>query len=428
MVQLTRESVDYKNLSERFIITENDQQDNCFHRQYYKSYRARIRLMRPRIIAAAKQQLGEHMEPCRLTQASKTDSSFVIGVVAKRVKLRPSVLRDLADEQLILPEPVDENTLVSEKDYLEFEDEDQIVRLSGDIGVDDVATGCVIGLIGRQLKDDIFRVDRIIWPKMAVQPPFPEIESDKYVMFVSGLSFSQEPEKEADRLFALDILQKWLSGLLPLSEKAREFTTAARYLVKNEECPNVACAANMDKFLSKVSNMIEVDVMPGLGDPATHLLPQQPIHRAVFPHASYHGKMLNLVTNPYNFSVEGVNFLGSSGCPLSDLKRFTVNATSIDLLERTLLWQHLAPTVPDTVDGFPFEDRDPFIIKEAFPHVLFAANQATAECAVREFDGGRRALLLSIPSFAKTKSALIVNLKNLEVIEQNFSFDESMIC
>lgn len=38
-------------------------------------------------------------------------------------------------------------------------------------------------------------------------------------MFVSGLSFSGETEKDAERLFSLDLLQKWIGGYLPLCNK-----------------------------------------------------------------------------------------------------------------------------------------------------------------------------------------------------------------
>ncbi|EJW74324.1 hypothetical protein WUBG_14769 [Wuchereria bancrofti] len=116
-------------------------------------------------------------------------------------------------------------------------------------------------------------------------------------------------------------------------------------------------------------------------------------------------------------------FLGEC---LSDLKRYTKTLNGVELLSKILDWQHLAPTIPDTVDGFPFIDRDPFII-ESFPHILFAANQPEASHALVEFEGNRRTLLLSVPSFTKTFSMVLVNLRNLEVIEHNFSVDR-LIC
>ncbi|VDN24073.1 unnamed protein product [Gongylonema pulchrum] len=392
---------------------------------------------------------GETVQPSRLTGAKKEHTVLVTGTIAKRVKLRPSVLRDLAEEQLILPQPIAENKLIGEEDYLEFEDDVQIVRLAGAVKMDDMATGCVVGLYGKQLDDDIFEVNRVIWPCKAPQPPYPAFDDDRYVMFVSGFSFTGQTEKDAQKLVALDLLQKWLCGSLSVSPKergiverlvrlvvagesvaitdqGREFTTAARYLIKNEECPNVECAAHMDKFLSKISSMLEVDVMPGLGDPSTHLMPQQPIHRAVFPKSSQHGKMLNLVTNPYHFSLDGVHIMGTSGESLSDLRRFAKEANSVDLLRKILDWQHLAPTVPDTIDGFPFAERDPFII-ETFPHILFAANQSEVSHAIADFEDGRCTLLLSVPSFTKSSSVVLVNLRTLEVIEHKFSVDK-LVC
>ncbi|VDN20791.1 unnamed protein product [Gongylonema pulchrum] len=375
-----RRSVQYASFCDGFLIRGKDIEAECFHRQYFHFYRARVKLLQQRILRNAKQLLGETLEPSRLTGAKKEHTVLVIGTIAKRVKLRPSVLRDLAEEQLILPQPIAEN---------------------------------------------------------------------KYVMFVSGFSFTGQTEKDAQKLVALDLLQKWLCGSLSVSPKergiverlvrlvvagesvaitdqGREFTTAARYLIKNEECPNVECAAHMDKFLSKISSMLEVDVMPGLGDPSTHLMPQQPIHRAVFPKSSQHGKMLNLVTNPYHFSLDGVHIMGTSGESLSDLRRFAKEANSVDLLRKILDWQHLAPTVPDTIDGFPFAERDPFII-ETFPHILFAANQSEVSHAIADFEDGRRTLLLSVPSFTKSSSVVLVNLRTLEVIEHKFSVDK-LVC
>uniref|UniRef100_A0A0R3S4D4 DNA polymerase delta small subunit n=1 Tax=Elaeophora elaphi TaxID=1147741 RepID=A0A0R3S4D4_9BILA len=449
MSRRRRYSAHYQNLSDKYLIGKKDIEAECFHRQYYHIYRARVKLLQKRIVDNAKLLLGDNIEPCRLTKVGKDDKVLVIGTVAKRVKLRPSILRDLAEEQLILPQPVAEDKLIGDEDFVEFEDDDQIVRLSGDFVMDELATGCVVGIYGMQLDNDIFQVSQVIWPSKAPQPTYPILSDDRYVVFVSGFSFTGQADKDAEKIFSLDLLQKWLCGSLPLlgkerniverivrlvvagesvaiTEQGREFTTAARYLIKNEECPNVECMAHMDKFLSKISSLLEVDVMPGLGDPSTYLMPQQPIHRAVFEMGSKHGKMLNLVTNPYQFSLEGVHILGTSGECLSDLKRFTKKLNGIELLGKILQWQHLAPTIPDTVDGFPFMDRDPFII-ESFPHILFAANQPEASYAVVEYEENRHTLLLSIPSFTKTFSMVLVNLRNLEVIEHNFSVDR-LIC
>lgn len=451
MVQLTRECLKYENHSDRYILNDDDLRENCYWRQYFLLYRARLRILGPRIIEAAKQILGFDIEPCPLTKAPKGKSVFIIGTAIKRIKQRPSVLKSIAEQQLILPEAVMCDNLSSEDDFLELEEEDQIVRLAGSISLEDVATGCVMGLIGAQSKDDVFHVEKVIWPTMPMQIPYPKFNADKYVMFISGLSFCGESESDAERLFSLDVMQKWIGGYLPLSveeqsivenlvrlivagesiaitTEGKEYATAARYLIRNEECPNVECAANMDKFLSKISNILEVDIMPGIGDPTTHQMPQQPIHRAVLPNASRHGKMLNLVTNPYQFSIQDVQFLGTSGESVLDLKRFCADTRNTELMTKILHWQHLAPTVPDTIDGFPFENRDPLIIEDQFPHIFFTANQSETDYTIQDFGDGRRTLLLSVPSFSKTKSAVIINLRTLEVIEQNFCFDDDLVC
>ena len=53
--------------------------------------------------------------------------------------------------------------------------------------------------------------------------------------------------------------------------------------------------------------------------------------------------------------------------------------TCLDVLTNTLRWGHLSPTVPDTLAGYTFQDRDPMIIHEV-PSVLFAGNQVSVIC------------------------------------------------
>lgn len=53
--------------------------------------------------------------------------------------------------------------------------------------------------------------------------------------------------------------------------------------------------------------------MPGLNDPSSILIPQQPIPRMILSWSKRFGTMLNCVTNPYKFSLNEINFLGTSG-------------------------------------------------------------------------------------------------------------------
>ncbi len=43
-------------------------------------------------------------------------------------------------------------------------------------------------------------------------------------------------------------------------------------------------------------------------------------------------------------------------------------ASPLDLMVNTLVWRHIAPTVPDTLAAYPYKDEDPFILDQC-PHV-----------------------------------------------------------
>ena len=50
-------------------------------------------------------------------------------------------------------------------------------------------------------------------------------------------------------------------------------------------------------------------------------------------------------------------------------------AECVAWLGEMLVWRHMAPTAPDTLDVYPALHADPFVI-DASPHVFFAGNQA----------------------------------------------------
>lgn len=72
--------------------------------------------------------------------------------------------------------------------------------------------------------------------------------------------------------------------------------------------------------LSELAAAVPVDVMPGAGDPANYTLPQQPLHRCLFPGAAAFST-LQRATNPHDFEVDGVGFLGTSGQNVDDIFR-----------------------------------------------------------------------------------------------------------
>lgn len=48
------------------------------------------------------------------------------------------------------------------------------------------------------------------------------------------------------------------------------------------------------------------------------------------------------------------------------------------MAEACMYWRHMAPSAPDTLWSYPFQDNDPFIIEKS-PHVYYIGNQPQFE-------------------------------------------------
>ena len=55
---MTRSNIEYKDISERYILEEEDYKD-CFQRQYFHIYTARLEQLKPRVLAAAEHEIGK---------------------------------------------------------------------------------------------------------------------------------------------------------------------------------------------------------------------------------------------------------------------------------------------------------------------------------------------------------------------------------
>ena len=74
--------------------------------------------------------------------------------------------------------------------------------------------------------------------------------------------------------------------------------------------------------MDKLSQYIDVDVMPGQYDFSSSFLPQQPFNSCLFPNL-VDRQSLNLVTNPHKFELNGLTFLGTSGQNVRDIELYT---------------------------------------------------------------------------------------------------------
>lgn len=121
-----------------------------------------------------------------------------------------------------------------------------------------------------------------------------------------------------------------------------------------------------------------------------------------------------------------------------------ISSDVTEIMKCTILWRHLAPTAPDTLRYIltlnrrsrPFVLRcysfhgntdgvtDPFIIDE-MPHIYFAGNQEKFETKLLvDETKGRICRLVSVPVFSKTRSIVLVNLRNLDAFEISFNPNE----
>lgn len=184
--------------------------------------------------------------------------------------------------------------------------------------------------------------------------------------------------------------------------------------------------SRFEAFIGSFLDKIDIDIMPGTQDFSNAYMPQQPVNSFLFPELSS-SETLNLVTNPHKFTLaNGVKCLGTSGQNLHDVHLYSkLNAefaSPAGQLRYLLEARHLCPTAPDTLRCFPFREGDPFVMDRA-PDVLFAGCQPSyCEETIFQHKNSRESAvkILSVPTFAKTRSIVLLDLETLQSYELKF--------
>ncbi|KAI5306666.1 N-acetyltransferase 9 [Ascosphaera pollenicola] len=215
---------------------------------------------------------------------------------------------------------------------------------------------------------------------------------------------------------------------------------------------NESPITQIDHFLAEILPTMPVTLMPGETDPANYTFPQQGIHRAMLPRGKSYCSdspdepgWLDNVTNPWEGEIEGWRFWGCSGQNIDDIMRyidFGENGDWNDIdarlraMEALLRLRITAPTAPDTLFCYPFQDKDPFTL-ESSPHVFFIGNQSatrsrTVEQRILEEDDDMdlddyksiKIRLITLSKFSETGELLLLNTETLETEIVKFDVQE----
>lgn len=208
---------------------------------------------------------------------------------------------------------------------------------------------------------------------------------------------------------------------LSSTTQSKDMINKAKYLTKNYVVGSVSAIKQLDEMLLQLISNLDVDIMPGEFDPSNLMVPQQPLHHAMFTKSieSEYKRRFHSVTNPYRFLLGDVCLMGTSGQFVDDMRKSTSIDDPIELMKLNMQCGHLGPTCPDTLACYPYYGQDPFIL-DHLPDVYFVGNQNEYKHGVYESSNGRSVQLISLPKFSLTHSCVFLNLNTLESREISF--------
>ncbi|KAJ9606439.1 DNA polymerase delta small subunit Cdc1 [Cladophialophora chaetospira] len=395
---------------------------------------------------------------------------WVVGTIYMDMPLKPNILEDISKEHWVAgPPPRHSYFSVDGEAQVMLEDESGRLRLTGAMLKNNLlVTGVIVAVLGTENSNGDFEVLDVHIPDLAKQPSRWEREEEtetkmdvdqprKKIALVSGLGISGT---EADTL-TLSLLSEFLLGESLEDDDREQASNISRLIIAGNSIAsdlgdppaiedgkkpsnrkygydaaayNPTPTAHLDQFLAELLPSIPITIMSGEQDPANSSLPQQPIHPAMFPHARAYSSAniaepeeeepgwFDSVTNPWEGDVDGWRFMGNSGQPVDDiLKYIDLGGPDgkgaegrLEVMASMLRWRCGAPTAPDTLWCYPFQDRDQFVIEEC-PHVFFVGNQPRFDTTTIDGPSGQKVRLITIPRFHETGELVLLDSETLEV-------------
>lgn len=399
----------------------------------------------------------------RVLDVRQGELCWIVGTVYMEMALKPNVLDDISKEHWIAAPPPRETYVSGGQDEMMLEDESGRLRVTGDSLNSTYVTGCVLAALGTEQADGTFQVIATQYADLPRQPqrwerddaaltlakkPKPKREKAGKLAIISGLGITGTDDDE----LTLDLLLEYLTGEATGPPTQAAASSISRLIIAGDSLSqaspilsredfaerkskkhaygydassyNASPAERLDEFLSDLLPSLPITLLPGANDPANVALPQQPLHPALFPKSrlyaeppaktneTIHG--LDTVTNPWDGDIEGYRVLGTGGQTVADLLKYVDDVDALEVMEMMLRWRCIAPTAPDTLWCYPFQDDDPLLVKEC-PHVYFAGCQDRFGKKIVEGPAGQQVLLISVPRFRESGQIVLLDLETNEV-------------
>ncbi|KKK24977.1 hypothetical protein AOCH_003589 [Aspergillus ochraceoroseus] len=461
-----------------------------YQQQYGDMYFLRLAKLKPAVEEAAVEAwegfsiAGEHARRVeRVLDVRQGELCWVAGTVYMEMPLKPNILDDLTKDNFTFapaPRRTYNDPSNPESTQIMLEDESGRIRLTGSkLKSTQLATGAVVAILGTENANGDFEAVDIKVPDLARQPrrwereqtpPSPKGTRKGKIALVSGLDITGT---SSDSL-TLDLLSDYLLGytgssghddgsppdastitrliiagnsigtdltgeaaLPPDNGTSAKKNGASRKYGYDASTYNASPITQFDSFLAELLPSMPITLMPGENDPANFALPQQPMHRALFPRArAYCAPPPSGEDKPEPGCGQNVDdvlrYLDFADDENGDTNGAAEARTRV--MEAMLRWRCGVPTAPDTIWSYPFQTHDPFVMK-ACPHLFFTGNQPQFKTAIIEGDapsnpnreedtemGGtdediplQTVRLISIPKFRETGELILVDMESLEV-------------
>ena len=368
--------------------------------EFYHVYHKRIEQIAPSIVELLPKPVVPHVN-----QIIAGENCSFVAVVFKELARRPNILESYREiggdsEEVVLAS--------SETDKLFVEDSTGRIQICG-VDPSGIPTGVVLGFYGTLANSRMkFNVISVHLPSVPPAPPLGECE--KVTMcFVSELTLNApDCDMKALRNFAAAVKQCQLVVILGNSFAATQ--SAADDEMMSFQAKMQGTRWPIQKLESFLAMLRTATVLlPGANDPGAERMPQMPIHRCLIKATS-----CVLATNPAEFGFGGRRFLCGAGESPLDLTKVT-NLSFHEAQKKILDWRHYAPTVPDDIPGVAMTKKD-LLVLDSLPNVFVSGLAPQFE--VSEHHG---VTIISVPSFAATKSAVFYDVSTGEASSRCFS-------